>query len=285
MQRYVSIGLVQVGTQPLDVAANRSIVESLVKQAFRAGAQIVILPELATTGYSSDEVQLRSAAEPLDGPTTSSWRNLAAEHGGFIAGGFCEAHEAEIFNTAVIVGPEGVILHYRKLHLFAEENGAFSKGDLGLPIVQTDLGVLGLCVCYDLRFVEVARAVALQGAELLCVPTAWLAGFDSHSHSHLTDACPQAQGAILQANLNQIYIACASQVGNPAGFRFLGSSIVAGPYGDVIAGPLSDSDDEVAVVEADLGAVERAQHRGLLINPRKDRRTDVYGIAVDGKIL
>lgn len=283
MQRLVSIGLVQVGSRPHDVEANRSLLESCVVQAFRAGAQIVILPEMATTGYSTDETQLRRAAEPVDGPTTNSWRDLAAKHGGYIAGGFCEAHEAAIFNTAVIVSSEGVILHYRKLHLFAEENNAFSKGDRGLPIVHTDLGVLGLCVCYDLRFVEVMRALALQGVELLCVPTAWLAGFDSQPQVGST--CFQAQGTILQANLNQIYVACASQVGTPGAYGFLGSSVVAGPYGDVIAGPLSSTDDEIAVIKVDLAAVEKAQHRGSLINPRKDRRTDVYGIAVGGEIL
>ena len=115
----------------------------------------------------------------------------------------------------MVVGPDGVELHYRKLHLFDTEKQAFAPGDLGLPVVELGFGVVGLCVCYDLRFVETARALALQGAELILVPTAWLTGFDQVRWRD-DGLAPQAQGAVLQANLNQSFIACASQAGGSA---------------------------------------------------------------------
>ena len=283
VKRPVSIGLVQAGSEPLDVDANRSFLASRTEQAFRRGAQVVILPEMSATGYTTDKHGLALAAEPVAGPTTSSWMDLASTYGGYVVGGFCEAYEGELFNTAAIVGPEGVVLHYRKLHLFADEKNAFEPGNLGLPVVRTELAVLGLCVCYDLRFVEVARVLALKGVELLCVPTAWISGFDSVPQE--AGICSQAQGAVVQANLNQIFIACASQVGLHGGYRFLGSSVLADPFGDLICGPLSGTEEEDGVVLADMGVVEEAAQRGPLITPRDDRRTDLYGVAIDGTIL
>ena len=106
----------------------------------------------------------------------------------------------------------GWLLHYRKVHLFAEEKVAFRAGNLGFPVVPTRFGNIGVCVCSDLRFVEVVRLMALRGADLICVPTAWLPGFDNERWDE-HGMCPQANGAVLQANLSQVYIACASQAG------------------------------------------------------------------------
>lgn len=282
--RSVSLGLIQVGTEPLGVVPNRSLLASKAEEAFRSGADIVILPEMSSTGYSTQKSDLSRVAEDVNGPTTSSWRDLAATYDGYVVGGFCEVSGGALFNAAAIVGPKGVVLHYRKLHLFSEEKNVFAKGNLGLPIVRTPFGVLGLCVCYDLRFLEVARALALMDVELLCVPTAWLAGFDSEKWDR-TDMCPQAQGAALQANLNQMFIACASQVGIRDAHEFLGSSVIADPFGDLVAGPLSITEDQSTVVTVDLEQVKHAQRRGPLIMPREDRRTDVYGLSIEGRIL
>jgi predicted amidohydrolase len=177
-----------------------------------------------------------------------------------------------------------VVLHYRKLHLFSEEKLAFAPGNLGLPVASLSFGTVGLCVCYDLRFVETARALALQGAELILVPTAWLTGFDQVKWRD-DGLAPQAEGAVMQANLNQTFVACASQAGKRGELEFLGSSVLAGPSGELVSGPLSGTSDEVAVATIDLDDVTAAQRRSELITPREDRRTDVYGIAVGGRVL
>jgi N-carbamoylputrescine amidase len=282
--RAVRIGLVQLGTEPLEVEKNRLATVEAAQRAFAAGADIVVLPEMSVPGYVVDAGALGSIAESLAGPSTSEWRRVAAEHDGYIAGGFCERDGDALYNTAVVVGPDGVLLHYRKLHLFAGEKSAFRPGNLGLPVGRTRFGTIGLCVCYDLRFVEVARILALRGAEVLCVPTAWLAGFDAERWDERR-MCPQAHGAVLQANLNQAFIVCASQVGIHGDFEFLGSSVIADPYGKVVSGPLSGTADDVVVAEIDISATTHAQVRAPLIRPRDDRRTDVYGLWNEGEVL
>lgn len=271
------IGLVQRRSAPFDADGNRARTVADARAAFDdQGADIVVLPELAVPGYALDAVRLRELAEPVPGPTVEAWAGL----GGLVVGGLCERDGGALYNSAVAVGPGGVVLHYRKLHLFGTEKHVFTPGDLGLPIADTPVGRLGLCVCYDLRFVEVVRALALRGAELIAVPTAWVGGFDAAD-----GRCRQAEGALLQANLSQVFLACASQAGASDQFRFLGNSLLADPYGDPVAPPLDPDAEAVVVLDADLGLVKAAQHRSDLITPRDDRRTDVYGLRYGDAVL
>jgi predicted amidohydrolase len=263
---------------------NRRLCEDAIGEAVAASADVIVLPEMIVPGYALDRAALMGVAEPVDGPTLASWSGLARRHNLHIAGGFCERDGDRLFNTAILVGPEGLILHYRKLHLFDREKEIFAPGDLGLPVAETPLGGIGICVCYDLRFVEVARALALQGADLILVPTAWVAGFDKQRWD-AEGYCPQARGALFQSNLNQVFIVCASQGGRCGATEFLGSSLIADPYGKTAAGPIAAGDDRIAVAAIDMGDAERARERSPLIQPRADRRRDVYGIAVGGRIF
>jgi N-carbamoylputrescine amidase len=249
------------------------------REAFARGAQVVVLPELIVPGYGWRSDVVESGAEPIDGETVSAWTRVAREANGYVAGGLAERDDDSLYNAAVLVGPDGLVLHYRKLHLFAGEKGVFTPGDLGLPIVRTPLGVIGLCVCYDLRFVETLRVLALRGAELVCVPTAWVSGFDAERWD-ADGYCPQARSALVQANLDQVFVACASQAGAHGDFEFLGSSIVADPRGRCLAGPLAPDRDEIAIADVDLGETRAAHDRGGDVLPRVDRRTDVYALAV-----
>ena len=284
MARELTVALAQVTGEPFEPDANRRLAGDAAQRAFDGGADVVVLPEMIIPGYVADADRLRPLAEPIDGPTVTEWQELAAGSGGHIAGGFCESDRDELFNTAVVVGPGGVELHYRKLHLFDREKQAFAPGDLGLPVVELEFGTVGLCVCYDLRFVETARALALQGAELILVPTAWLTGFDQVRWRD-DGLAPQAEGAVLQANLNQTFIACASQAGERGDLFFLGSSVLVDPTGHLVLGPLPGTSDELALASIDLDDAERAQHRSELITPRADRRTDVYGLVVGDRRL
>ncbi len=284
MTRKLAIGLAQMGSPPGDACDNRSQTARVAKLMFEQGAELIVLPELALPWYTVDPMHLARLAEPLKGPTVEAWTSVAADHSGVIVGGFCERDDEALYNTAVVVDRTGVIGHYRKLHLFAGEKVSFTPGDLGLPIVETPVGRLGLCICYDLRFVEVVRVLALSGAELICVPSAWITGFDADQWD-ADGFCPQAHGAVLQAKLSQVFIACASQVGDHSGFRFLGSSVVVDSFGTVVAGPLSGKRNEFRVVTVDLDDVDHAKARGSSITPRADRRTDVYGLAYGGSLL
>ena len=123
----------------------------------------MVLPELIVPGYVSDRGRLAAIAEPLEGPTTAAWQELAGEYGGWIAGGFCEREAGLLYNTAVLVGPDGAAVHYRKLHPFRDEKQVFEPGNLGLPVAELPFGRVGLCVRHDLRFVEVVRAASATG--------------------------------------------------------------------------------------------------------------------------
>jgi predicted amidohydrolase len=284
VSRELSVGLAQVTGRLYAPDENRRMTVAACEELIRRGADLVVLPELISSGYGTDGDRLLAAAEPIDGPTTRAWAELCARSGSLIAGGICERDGDALYNSAVLVGPGGPLLHYRKLHLFAVEKHTFRAGDLGLPVAETELGVIGLCVCYDLRFVETLRALALQGAELVAVPTAWLPGFDRESWD-ADGYAPQARAALLQANLDQTFVACASQAGDNGELRLLGSSLLCDPYGKTVLGPLAGDREDLAAAAVDLDEVARAQERDELITPRADRRTDVYGLALEGRVL
>jgi N-carbamoylputrescine amidase len=284
VSRELTVGLAQVTGRLYAPDENRRMTLDACDELLRRGADIVVLPELISSGYGTDRDRLLEAAEPMDGPTTRAWAELAARSGSLVAAGICERDGDALYNAAVLVGADGVLLHYRKLHLFAGEKRTFSAGDLGLPVAETDFGVIGLCVCYDLRFVETLRALALQGAELVAVPTAWLPGFDRESWD-AEGYAPQARGALLQANLDQTFVACASQVGDNGELKLLGSSLLCDPYGKPALGPLARDREDFGAATLDLDEVGRAQERDELIRPRADRRTDVYGLSLGGRVL
>ena len=273
----------QVAVQVGAVDDNRGLVRSLADQALMAGSDLVVFPELAVSGYTTDRALVREVAEPLDGPTVGMLTELTARRGGLVATGLCERDGDVFYNSVVVVGRDGPVLHYRKLHLFDEENDVYAPGDLGLPVADTDWGRLGACVCYDLRFVEVLRVLSLRGADLVVAPAAWVGGFDRSVPA--TGLPRQAQAAVVQANLDQVAVAAVSQAPVPGGPALLGGSVVADAHGDLLAGPLSRNSADRATVRIDVAAGRAARVRSERIRPREDRRTDVYALHHDGRTL
>ncbi|WP_082944516.1 nitrilase-related carbon-nitrogen hydrolase [Mycolicibacterium elephantis] len=259
-------------------AENRSAALNRTRQAFAAGADIVVLPELAISGYVIEPDLAQRWAEPLDGPSVTAFRELAAANAGLVIFGFCERAGEDVFNSVVAVGPDGVVLHYRKLHLFDKEKGVYAPGNLGLPVVRTRFGDIGVCICYDLRFVEVMRILALRGADLVIAPAAWVAGFDRSVPA--SGRTGHAESLLVQANLNQVAAVAVSQVAGSSQHRppTLGGSVACDAYGQVLAGPLSRAQADSALVTVDLCAVREARRRSDTIRPREDRRTDVYSL-------
>jgi predicted amidohydrolase len=245
--------------------------------AFDLGADLVVLPELAIPGYVTDPGMAAAVAEPVPGPSVGVLIELARSRGGTVAFGLAESGPDRPFNSVAVVDGSGVLAVYRKLHLFAEEKHAFARGNAGLPVVDVGWGLLGICICYDVRFVEVLRVLSLRGAQLVLAPAAWVTGFDALTHDE-QGMSPQARSVQIQANLDQVAVAAVSQVGRHDDRQFLGGSIAVDAYGTVIAGPLSRVEADVAVVEVDPSVVDAAQRRSDLITPRLDRRTDVYDV-------
>lgn len=278
---------VTVGLEQVDVRAGR-VEENLATGLRRAraalgdGADLVVLPELMVSGYVVDPELAAQVAEPLDGPAASAFTALAGEHGGLVAYGFCEASGSDLFNTVVVVDGDGPVLHYRKLHLFDAEKLVYTPGDLGLPVADTSFGRIGVCICYDLRFVEVLRSMSLRGAELVIAPAAWVGGFDRSVP--VAGATRHVDSVLAQANLDQVAVVAVSQVagGSHGGPATLGGSVACDAHGELLAGPLSRTGADSTVVEIDLAAVRAARIRGERIRPREDRRTDVYALTYDG---
>jgi predicted amidohydrolase len=270
-----AVAAAQLAAVPLDPAANAAAGSGAIASAAGAGARLVVLPELLSGGYVLDAAALAGVAESVAEPGTClrAWSEAAARHGVTVVAGFAESDGGRLFNSAVVIDRTGRIAGvYRKLHLFGGERDVFAPGDRGLPVFTVDGLRIGVLICYDLRFPEAMRILAVRGAQVIAVPTAWVRGFDHARHG---DRVPQVDGALVQANLNQVAVACAGQWGEREPHSFLGRSLVADPYGLPAAGPLGATGDGLAIAPLDLGAMARARTRAVG-NPAGDRRTDVY---------
>ena len=278
----LTVALEQIDVRVGAVADNRDTALGRSRAALAAGADLVVLPELAISGYVVDGRLAREVAEPLDGATAEAFVRLAGEFDALIAYGFCERAGTELYNTVVVVDGSGPVLHYRKLHLFDLEKAVYTAGDLGLPVADTAFGRIGVCICYDLRFVEVLRALSLRGADLVLAPAAWVGGFDRTVPA--TGGTRHVDSVLAQSNLDQVAVVAVSQVAGAAhgGPSTLGGSVACDAYGELLAGPLSRTVADSARVAIDIEAVRAARVRGERIRPREDRRTDVYALSYEG---
>lgn len=273
------IAIAQLELHPGALADNRERIVDAIRAATSRGANLVVLPELASSGYRLDNWrEAHAAAEAIPGPTTEVWRTEAAASDCYVVGGICERDGEALYNSVAVVGPDGVLARYRKLHLFADERLIFQPGDAGLNVVTLPFGRVGVVVCYDLRFPEAMRILALQGADLIAVPTAWAPGFDrTPPPDGIID---QVRAAAVQANLNQVWVACASRSGTDGDLTYLGSSVIVDPHGRLTYGPAPRDEEVIEVMEIDFAEARRAKVRHPLITPLADRRTDVYGEAL-----
>lgn len=258
-----------------DVDANLAAMEARIRKAHRQGATVIVLPELADTGYvfhDIDEVAALTAPIP-DGRSAQHLAALAAKLRLHIVSGLAEREGERFFNSAVLCGPEGYIGKYRKLHLWNREKLFFQPGDLGLPVFDTSIGRIGLAICYDGWFPETFRQLALNGARLVCVPTNWV------------PMPGQERGVEPMANIlhkaaahsNAVYIACADRIGVERGQPFIGSSLIVGPRGQPLAGPASYDGEEILIADVSLSDIEDSRRLSERNDVIGDRRPDVYG--------
>ncbi|GLS46824.1 nitrilase family protein [Methylobacterium brachythecii] len=257
-----------------DVAGNVSRSCELIRAAAASGSKLVVLPELANTGYvfqSTDEAAALAEEVPT-GPTSEAWGALAIELGIHIVAGITERAGDALFNSALLTGPNGPIGVYRKAHLWDRENLFFRKGDLGFPVFETSIGKLGVAICYDGWFPETFRQLALGGAEIVCVPTNWVP----------MPGQPEGEAAMANtlhraaAHSNGIFIACADRIGVERSQPFEGQSLIIGPKGWTIAGPASRDRPETVTASVDLGDAARKE-LSTFNSVLRDRRVDVYG--------
>jgi predicted amidohydrolase len=256
-----------------DPAGNSRLTRDAVAEAVVAGARLVLLPELSTSGYVFESVdEARACAEPADGPALRGWAEEAALGDAVVVGGFCELGEdGKLYNSAAVVDGNGVVAVYRKIHLWDREQLFFEPGSEPAPVVETRVGRIGVCVCYDLNFPEVARGLALGGADIVAVPTNW-------------PRFPRPEGerpievalAMATAHLSHVFLAACDRCGPERGVEWTGGSVVCDEWGWILAGPLEGFGRGLLLADCDL---DRARDKAW--NERNDafgdRRPELYG--------
>jgi 5-aminopentanamidase len=215
-----------------DLAANRALARDAIRAAVDHGADVVVLPELATSGYMFASPQEAAAlAIGVDHEILGEWAAEAAAGDIVLAGGFCErGDDGRIYNSAAVFDATGLRAVYRKLHLWDREKLVFTPGAAPPPVLDTSVGRLGVIICYDLEFPELTRSLALAGVQLLVVPTNWpLVPRPEGEHP------PEALIAMAAARVNRMAVACADRVGVERGQEWTGGTTIIGVDGWVAA--------------------------------------------------
>ncbi len=265
----VNVAVVQLAPRVGEYEANQAAV---VEAVASAGADVVVVPELATSGYVFDSVEeARSLARSAD-VALAPWISAAAAAGCVVAGGFAELDGDALFNSGAVVDGSGALAVYRKLHLWDREQLFFTPGSSLPPVVECAASRLALCICYDLEFPEVVRGLALRGAELVCAPTNWP---EEKPPTRPDGERPiEVVRAMAAASSNRVFVAAADRCGRERGVEWVGGSAIIGPSGFPLAGPGSPGP---AVLRASL---DLAQARDKRVSERNDvladRRVDVY---------
>jgi predicted amidohydrolase len=249
-----------------DLAANAEAIAQRVRDAVAGGADIIVLPELATSGYmfeTADEARAL-ALTPAD---FANWSAAAGDS--IVIGGFCESgDDGNLYNSAVMVDADGVIAHYRKTHLWDREKLIFTPGHTLPPVVKTKHGDIAVMVCYDIEFGELTRRVVLDGAELIAAPVNW-------------PLFPRPEGerpgevitAMSTARTNKVAVACCDRTGAERGQQWTEGSAIIDPNGWVAAA--AGPGTAMAIADIDLTLTHNktlTEHVDLLA----DRRADLY---------
>ncbi|WP_101950006.1 nitrilase-related carbon-nitrogen hydrolase [Mycobacterium sp. 3519A] len=264
----VRIACCQIDPKIGELAANTELIEEQIREAVSAGGDIVVLPELATSGYMlTDAEEARAVAVTPAHPTFAKWSAVAGDS--IVIAGVCELGDDErLYNTAVMVDADGVVATYRKTHLWDREKFIFTPGGVLPPVIKTRHGAIAVMVCYDVEFGELTRRVALDGAELIAAPVNW-------------PLFPRPEGerpgevitAMSTARTNKIAVACCDRAGVERGQPWTEGTAIIDPDGWVVAsaGPGA----AMAVADVDLTATHDktlTEHVHLF----DDRRVDLY---------
>jgi predicted amidohydrolase len=245
-----------------DTDANLDRMASLCEQT--DDSELVIFPELAITGYLAPP-DMAHIAEPLQGPLFARLREIAGDTGRAVATGFAEKDvgTGNRHNTLVVVDSDGnLVLRYRKTHLWRGEE-LWAEPGTRFPVAICGQNVIGGWICYDTRFPEVARLVALAGAQTAVVASAWLG-----------PASEWELAVRSRAMDNNMFVAAAALQGHaPDGSPFRGGSLIVGPSGEVLASAEEGTETVISAV-IDLSEIIRRRERMMLL---RDRRVSLYG--------
>lgn len=247
------IALVQLDIIPGDIKFNEATVEKLVEQCAAQQVDAVVLPELWNCGY--DLEHLEKNAQTISGSSVKLMGRLAKKFGIYLFGGsIAEKKGDKYYNTMFVFNNKGeTIQKYRKIHLFPlflEEQRYFTSGE-EWTLVDTPWGKFGLMLCYDLRFPELARNLALRGAKALVIPAQWPKPRVEHWYTL----------NVSRAIENQLFVFANNRTGKDLSGRYVGCSMVVDPSGNVLAGGLKAKDAGIIIADCDFSAIDTIREK------------------------
>jgi predicted amidohydrolase len=276
----VRVAAVQMEPRIGEVRRNRDAILARLREAAGRGARLVVFPECALTGYGfKSRAEARPFAEPLDGPSPLTVVEACRALGVWAVFGFLESDGDRLFNACALVGPDGPVASYRKVHLpYLGVDKFVDPGDRPFAVHDACGVKVGMHICYDGSFPETARVLTLLGAELIVLPTNW----PTHSE------CAAEHMIATRAMENVVYAMAVNRVGEERGFRFIGRSSIAATTGRVLAAAGPDGEE---VLYADIDPALARQKRLVRvpgeheIDRIADRRPGFYGplVAPNGR--
>ncbi|WP_312377604.1 nitrilase-related carbon-nitrogen hydrolase [Pseudomonas oryzihabitans] len=255
----LKIATIQFEPTQFDHHGNLQRLESLVREAALAGARLIVTPEMATTGYCwASREEVSPYVEPVPGPTVERFAEVAREHQCYVVIGMPEVDPVDelYYNSAVLIGPDGVVGVHRKSHPYISEPRWAAAGD-GHSVFDTPIGRIALLICMDIHFIETARLAGVAGAEVICHLSNWLA-----------ERTP-APYWINRAYENGCYLIESNRWGLERGVQFSGGSCVIDPEGNIQA--MLDSGDGIVLADLDLQLARQTQAERLAL-----RRPEQY---------
>lgn len=272
------IALAQIDIAFADRERNLARMIQVLEETADKGAKLTVFPEAALAGYCYESLdEARPHAEPIPGPSTKRLADVCKKLGVFVIYGLLEADGQRVFNATALVGPEGVVGSYRKIHLpFLGVDRFTTPGDRPFAVHEAAGMRIGMHICYDGGFPESARVLTLLGADLIVLPTNWPPGAQ----------CMAGCAVNTRAMENNVYYAACDRVGDERGFHFIGLSKICDPSGRVLAESTHDR-EEILYAEID---VEKARQKKIIRRPKlheidriRDRRPEMYGEIVQPK--
>jgi predicted amidohydrolase len=259
-----------VGVVLGDVDGNLARIAAATRAAAAGGARLIVLPELATSGYVfASRAEAEAAAITADDARLAAL-SVAVPANGALVVGFAERSGDVLFSSAAVIGARGVLAVYRKTHLWGEESRFFAAGDVPPPVVDTPVGRVGVAVCYDAEFPEVPRALALAGADVLALPVNWPLVPRPRG-----ERPPEIVLAMAAARASKLPVVVADRAGEERGVPWTDGSAVIGPDGWIVsAEPGARDGFATAVLDPGLARDKRIGDRNDLL---ADRRPDLYG--------
>jgi predicted amidohydrolase len=259
--------LAVVQTNPV-FGEKRSNINDAVQLMEGAHADLYVLPELFNTGYNFiDSNEVNRLAEPVEGEVFKILAPLAKKRACYIVYGFAEKDGENIYNSSALIGPEGMVGMYRKVHLYYRETLFFKPGNVGFPVFDLPFGKVGMMICFDWMFPESARSLALNGAQLI-----------AHPSNLVMPHCPDAM--VTRCLENRLFAATANRIGREhrggIDLTYIGKSEIVTPRGEILT-RLHEAETGIATMEIDLRqASDKSinQYNHLL----NDRKPEQYGL-------